>query len=102
MRGYVLITTLLLTLVTASLSWAGKDEEIFIQKCGNCHQTGGEATPVNPASKAGLVWKKYFKRNRHPINLSLEISADEMISILEYLQDHAADSDHPVAAAIPK
>ncbi len=102
MRGCILGTTLLLTLVTASLSWAARDEDIFVQKCGSCHQAGGEVAPVNPASKAGLVWKKYFKRNRHPINLSTEISEDEMFSILEYLQDHAADSDHPVAAAIPK
>jgi hypothetical protein len=31
-----------------------------------------------------------------------QVSADEMKRILGFLQDYAADSDHPVAAAIPK
>ncbi len=58
--------------------------------------------PVNPADKAGLVWIKYFKRQRHPIDLKETISNAEMRSILQYLQNHAADSERPVAAAIPK
>lgn len=102
MRCYLLCTIILLTLATDSPVWAGGDEDTFVQKCGSCHQKGGEADPVNPADKAGLVWKKYFKRGRHPVDLSEKITDTEMSSILAYLRDHAADSDHPVAAAIPK
>ncbi len=97
-----LTCAVLLSFLAAVPLLAGDNETVFIQKCGSCHQKGGKADPVNPADKAGLVWKKYFKRNRHPVDLSGTISEEEMSAILSYLQNHAADSDHPVAAAIPK
>ena len=102
MRCYLFCAIILLALAVSLPAWAGGAEDTFVQKCGSCHKKGGEAAPVNPADKAGLVWKKYFKRNRHPVDLSASINGDEMSSIIGYLQDHAADSDHPVAAAIPK
>ena len=80
----------------------GADKTIFINKCGQCHHIGGQAPPVNPADKAGLVWIKYFKRQRHPVDLTNTLSSTEMQSILQYLQDHAADSERPIAAVIPK
>ena len=78
------------------------DEALFVEKCGSCHKKGGEATPVNPADKAGRVWVKYFKRHRHPVDISSRISPDELKKIVSYLEDHAADSDQPAAAVIPK
>jgi len=78
------------------------DSTIFINKCGQCHYKGGQAAPVNPADKAGLVWIKYFKRQRHPVPLKKLITRAEMQDILAYLQDHGADSARPIAAAIPK
>ncbi len=98
----LICTTVLLTLALSISAWAGGAEAIFVEKCGSCHAKGGETAPVNPADKAGLVWKKYFKRGRHPGNLSAHVNDAEMAEIMSYLQDHAADSDHPVAAAIPK
>ncbi len=83
----------------SSMATAG-ELDLFLEKCGSCHRDGAEAPPVNPADKAGVVWAKYFKRDRHPGDLS--VSADEMADILKFLQNHAADSDHPVAAVIPK
>ena len=102
MRLYSLCTLILLTLALTLPARAGDNEATFVQKCGSCHQRGGQAPPVNPADKAGLVWKKYFKRGRHPVDLTATVNDAEMALILSYLQDHAADSDHPVAAAIPK
>jgi len=78
------------------------DLDTFLVKCGSCHKKGAEAAPVNPADKAGLVWGKYFKRNRHPVDLSSSINEQEQAQILAFLKHHAADSDHPVAAVIPK
>jgi len=96
----------LMILAAASLAAAlparASDLDIFLVKCGGCHKSDGQAAPVNPADKAGLVWKKYFKRNRHPIDLSDRISGEEQARILSFLEHHAADSDHPVAAIIPK
>lgn len=76
--------------------------DIFLVKCGVCHKKSAQAAPVNPADKAGVVWIKYFKRGRHPVDLGTSVSPDEMKSVIEFLQNHAADSDHPVAAIIPK
>ncbi|MBN2232115.1 MAG: hypothetical protein JW781_04735 [Deltaproteobacteria bacterium] len=74
---------------------------MFISRCGSCHQRGGATEPVNPGDKAAIVWEKYFKRKRHPTSLK-ELSEDEMQLIIQYLCDHAADSDKPESAAIPK
>ena len=85
----------------ATVCWAG-GQNLFLQKCGVCHHKGGQAPPVNPADKASLVWKKYFKRHRHPVDLSQYISNEELQAIISYLQEHAADSEQPEAAIIPK
>ena len=81
---------------------AGDGARLFVSKCGSCHKRGGAAAPVNPADKAAVVWGKYFRRNRHDVDLSDRISDAEMDDILAYLKAHAADSDKPEAAAIPK
>jgi len=81
---------------------AGGGAELFVAKCGSCHKRGGAASPVNPADKAGVVWGKYFRRGRHDVDLSDKISDAEMDEILDYLKSHAADSDKPETAAIPK
>ncbi len=73
---------------------------LFIQKCGSCHKSGGKAEVINPADKAGRVWQKYFKRGRHPVDTG--ISDSDMAAIITYLTNHAADSDQPEAAIIPK
>ena len=85
----------------ASSAWAGNGGDALFKKiCGACHQRGGEAAPINPGEKAGIVWDKYFKRGRHPVELN--VSESDMDIILQYLQDHAADSDQPEMSAIPK
>jgi len=93
------ITGLFLLLFTYQ---AVASEDLFVAKCGQCHKRGGEAKVLNPADKAGTVWKRYFKRGRHPVDLSGRISKKELSSIVQYLQDHAADSDQPAAAVIPE
>jgi len=75
---------------------------LFRQKCGSCHQKGGQVTPVNPADKAAVVWQKFFDRNRHATDISGVLTADELQSVIEYLKQFAADSDRPETAAIPK
>ena len=91
---------LLLLVVSGATSWAG-EKEVFIGTCGSCHKAGGKAAPVNPGDKAAVVWKRYFKRRRHPVDLS-DISPENMNIIIAYLREHAADSDQPASAVIPK
>lgn len=81
---------------------AADNSLVFLEKCGACHKRNSEVAPINPADKAGLVWMKYFQRNRHPVELESTISEGEMAVILDYLKEHAADSEVPVSAAIPK
>jgi len=95
-----ILALLFCVLVATTCSWAG-GETVFLKTCGSCHRPGGTAPPVNPTDKAGIVWKKYFKRKRHPVDIS-SISPGEMKAVLRYLEEHAADSDHPEAAVIPK
>lgn len=90
----------LLSLVFTGNSWAG-GKDAFIRECGSCHKSGGKASAVNPGDKAARVWKKYFKRKRHPVDIS-HISTEDINSIIEFLQAHAADSDQPESAVIPK
>jgi len=89
-------------LIAAGDASAGDGGKLFARECASCHRQGGEAAPVSPADKAEVVWGKYFKRDRHPIKLSTLSSSNELAAILKYLQRHAADSDSPEAAAIPK
>ncbi len=95
------MAVLLAGLICQGVSHAGENT-IFIKQCCSCHRAGGEAPPINPADKAGLVWFKYFQRKRHPVNLGRLIRKKDMHRILLYLKKHAADSEHPVAAAIPQ
>jgi hypothetical protein len=92
----------LLFMVGLSPVNAADHSQIFVEKCGACHKRGSKVAPINPADKAGLVWVKYFQRKRHPVRLESTMSKKDMAVILEYLKEHSADSEVPVAAAIPK
>jgi len=84
--------------------WGDEGKDLFIKNCANCHKSGGSAPVINPADKAGEIWKKYFSRGRHPDNEKMMSSIGEENSkkILNYLMNNAADSEHPEAAIIPK
>lgn len=85
----------------ASAAVATADSQgLFLDKCGSCHKRGGQAAVVNPADKAGRVWEKYFARGRHPVDMG--INEGDLGAVIQYLADHAADSDQPASAVIPK
>ena len=100
MYTYTAVTICFFWVLTSTAVASNLD--IFLDKCGACHKQGAQAKPVNPASKAGIVWAKYFKRGRHPGDINKTVNDAEMKQIIDFLQNHAADSDHPVAAIIPK
>lgn len=96
----IILAAFCLLAFTAS-AWAGNGSEALFKKhCGSCHMKGGAAAPVNPGDKAGRVWVKYFKRGRHPVEFNM--SEGDMDMIIEYLEDHAADSDQPQMSVIPQ
>lgn len=98
-RRLVCILTSLAVLVSTT-AWAAGGADLFVQRCGACHKRGGEAASVNPADKAARVWEKYFARGRHPVDLGM--GEADLQAVIQYLKDHAADSDQPAAAVIPK
>lgn len=98
----VLLSFSLGLLLLPAAALADDGAALFVQKCGACHMKGGAAAPVNPADKAGVVWEKYFARGRHPEGLSASVSDAELETVIGYLKAHAADSDQPATAVIPK
>ncbi|MFZ5759065.1 MAG: c-type cytochrome [Thermodesulfobacteriota bacterium] len=101
MKWRIMCCLVLATAMTADPASADGNA-LFRGKCGSCHQKGGQAAPVNPADKAAVVWEKFFDRNRHSVDLSATLSADELTEVVGYLKKFAADSDRPETAAIPK
>ncbi len=102
MKRRLVLSAVLSLAILAPSAMADDGASMFQQKCGSCHMKGGQAAPVNPADKASVVWGKYFKRGRHLLDFSSTISGDDLGIIVEYLKAHAADSDQPAIAAIPK
>lgn len=99
--GIQLVVALSMVL-SSTVVLAASGPALFIEKCASCHVNGGEAAPVNPADKAAIVWDKYFKRGRHPVALEAKMSDADLEAVIDYLMKHAADSDQPAAAVIPK
>ena len=100
-KSLILKTLLFGLVLAASGAWAG-GADLFLEKCLKCHSKTGKAAPISPADKSASVWERYFERGRHPVDLSPLITPGEMEEILLTLKTHAADSDQPLAAVIPK
>ena len=77
-------------------------EGVFMEKCGSCHGTIGEAPSFSPVKYASTQWKRFFERNKHARkkDISNQISASDMLIVKDYLITHAADSDLPIAAGL--
>lgn len=105
-KGGELVQKRIVTMLTAmslmlpAIALAASGDALFLQSCGACHKKGGKAAIVNPADKAGTVWDKYFARGRHPVDMGM--SDADLQTVVKYLVSHAADSDQPAAAVIPK
>ena len=81
---------------------AGGGEDLFKSKCGKCHGSSGEAPVFSPVKFASSQWERFFNKDKHKRkkDISGEISAGDIGSIKQYLIDHAADSDLPIAAGL--
>jgi len=77
-------------------------ENLFKTKCGQCHKTNGEAPVFSPVKYASSQWERFFVREKHKRkkDISGQISGNELASIKQFLIDHAADSDLPIAAGL--
>ncbi len=77
-------------------------EDLFQSKCGQCHKSGSEVPVFAPVKYASIQWERFFKRNKHKRkkDISGVVAPGEIEAIKQYLMDHAADSDRPIAAGL--
>lgn len=77
-------------------------EAIFTTKCAKCHGADKEAPSFSPVKFASSQWERFFNKKKHQRkkDISDEVSDSEMNAVKQYLVNHAADSDLPIAAGI--
>jgi len=92
----------LLLLIWYPCLYSAGSEELFNMKCGKCHTQGGTAPVFAPVKYASSQWNRFFARDKHKRKKDISdiISKQEIELIKEYLINHAADSDRPIAAGL--
>ena len=89
-------------MICPPIAGAGDGETLFKSKCAQCHTSGGEAPVFSPVKFASSQWERFFKREKHKRKKDISgiISSADQESIKQYLINHAADSDLPIAAGL--
>jgi len=96
------IGCLMLVVICLSLSMASNGQNIYFNKCGSCHQKGGDVEAFAPSKYASTQWRRFFRRNKHKRkkDISHLFTKDELELVKSYLIKHAADSDQPEAVGL--
>ncbi len=98
---YIIIAVVFFIILAAvSPGPAATGKTLFAQKCLSCHNRGGEASVINPAKYASIQWMRFFNKQKHAKkyqDISGQITPRESALVLEFLINHAADSDKPEA-----
>ena len=83
-------------------AYAADGKTLFLNKCGSCHKSGGEASVFAPTKYASTQWERFFEANKHARikDISSMLAPDESSAVKEYLKTHAADSDQPEAVGL--
>jgi hypothetical protein len=101
---YISVIILLCFFFTCSNGFCSEGKQLFINKCAQCHNKNKnqKVKALGPAKYASIQWVRFFKRNKHKRykNISSFFTKKEQALIMDYLIDHAADSDLPIAAGI--
>ncbi|MFZ5569595.1 MAG: c-type cytochrome [Thermodesulfobacteriota bacterium] len=99
----ILILTVAAALLAADAIADTMDgEQLFYGKCGACHAEGGKAPVMAPVKFAAVQWERFFSREKHQRKQDIHqlITPEERSKIQQYLMEHAADSDRPIAAGM--
>lgn len=97
-----LLLVSLLTIAVAQAAIEGGDAKkgkgLTIEKCKYCHVTGAEGGTMTPLSKTQMQWERFYtkdKHNRLAPGAWDQINQNELIDIMQFMYDHAADSPQP-------
>lgn len=97
----LLIASLLTTNIAQAAIEGGdakKGKTLAKEKCKYCHVTGAEGGTMTPLSKTQRQWERFYVKDKHnklaPGTWD-KIEPNELIDIMQYMYDHAADSPQP-------
>jgi hypothetical protein len=99
------LTLLFVSLLTATIAQAAIEggnskagKALAKEKCKYCHLAGSDGGTMTPLSKTQRQWERFYTKDKHN-KLAPEawnkISSNELIDIMQYMYDHAADSPQP-------
>lgn len=99
---FILLFAGLLTATIAQAAIEGGDavagKVLAKEKCKYCHLTGTDGGTMTPLSKTQKQWERFYKKGKHN-KLAPEawdnIPPNELIDIMQFMYDHAADSPQP-------
>ncbi len=104
LKGTIALFLLLFFVFTVGTSnlCAADGKNVFVNKCGSCHKSGGEAAAFAPTKYASTQWSRFFERDKHKRkkDISADYTETEIAAVKIYLINHAADSDQPEAVGL--
>ncbi len=102
---FLSLTLLVATLVTTTVVQAaieGGDAKsgkaLANEKCKYCHVTGADGGTMTPLSKTQQQWERFYTKDQHNKKAPGtwdKIKTNELIDIMQFMYDHAADSPQP-------
>lgn len=93
----LLLTTSAIAAIEGGDSRRGK--KLALESCKSCHIQGAEAGTMTPLSRTKRQWERFYNKKRHDKIASGawdDISDRDLKDILQFMYDHAADSDQPM------
>lgn len=97
-----LLAACLLTISVAQAAIEGGDAQkgkaLAKEKCKFCHVIGAEGGTMTPLSKTQRQWQRFYAKDKHNTlapGAWDQIDPNELIDIMQFMYDHAADSAQP-------
>ena len=99
------LVLLIVSLLTTSVAQAAiengnakKGKALAKEKCKYCHVKGAEGGTMTPLSKTQRQWERFYIKDKHnklAPGAWDKINPNELIDIMQFTYDHAADSSQP-------
>ena len=98
----ILVTGIALTTVTAFAAIVGGDAQkgkaLAREQCKYCHIAGAEGGTMTPLSKTQQQWERFYTKDKHnklAPGAWDKLNPNDLIDIMQFMYDHAADSTQP-------